>query len=171
MISIHFLLGSFGTALACSFTPHVHLGVQRSAGVNTTFTIPLLDDQCLPLRKRMLSGGETGQHVPSAGVRAWFASKIFFDSTGSPLTGADLVFALNAIYPGGLFAAPFTPPAGLGYLDAQAVFDSVVCEMIAPGGATFSLGGPFPDEVVFAGGRPIWVESYGCYIAPIATEF
>ena len=45
------------------------------------------------------------------------------------------------------------------------MFDKVVCQASAPGGATYAFGGGFPDKIEFAGGSQIPVESYSCRVA------
>ncbi|EOO01758.1 hypothetical protein UCRPA7_2743 [Phaeoacremonium minimum UCRPA7] len=50
-------------------------------------------------------------------------------------------------------------------MDMSQIFDKVVCQVVASGGATYSFGGDFPDRIEFASGSQISIESYSCGVS------
>jgi hypothetical protein len=75
-----------------------------------------------------------------------------------------MILSSRAIYPGGLFAIPFIPDAGLAELNITETLNMMICNIMCEDGATFSIGGRYPHEIQFAGGTKVPVLGYNCYV-------
>lgn len=78
---------------------------------------------------------------PPEANRVRIASNEFVDADQHVLSGIDLILALNAVQPGGIFAAPFIPSSGFGTVNATEVFDNIVCELYLASGKCLFLRG------------------------------
>lgn len=79
------------------------------------------------------------------------------------MDAVSLIFALNAIYPGGIFASPFIPELGFAELNITEAFDMVVCDIVSGSGVSHSLGA-YSRQIQFAHGKEVPLLSYGCRI-------
>ncbi|OAQ60192.2 hypothetical protein VFPPC_10620 [Pochonia chlamydosporia 170] len=101
---------------------------------------------------------------PTIAVSARLAKRALVDSSGSSLDGVSLIFALQAVYPNGLFNIPIVPETGLAVLNVTGLFNMIMCNIVSKSGVTFSIGGPYSQQVQFAGGKQVALLSYTCHV-------
>lgn len=101
---------------------------------------------------------------PQAAIRARLAVNKFVNRTGQPIEEADFVLPLHALGPNEVPAVSGNLDSELWQTDQARLFDMVVCDITSSSGVIYSIGGPFENEIVFAGGALVSIRSYSCRI-------